>query len=292
MKRIRILLSVLLFFLIAGFLSAQNFELVYLDGRADIRKNGEWLPLRTGDSAPPGSTIKLSGNTIAEFAGPQETRLFSKPGNYNLSSSSNRPAEKKSSSVASIFNRLIKDEAEGNRSSTTVMGVRGSEAVEQESFDWVDEDTANFERAVEAYTAEKYEQTIEILENDVDPLLLNDSSAYWYYLAASYDAAGSRGKALKVLRDNKVENFSSVYSDYLLLNGRLSLESYNYANAEKSFALLVQEKLNPGKEQLAYYLLGISRLEQGDNEKAARALEEAVRIGAEEEVTRLARNRL
>lgn len=193
------------------------------------------------------------------------------------------------SSVASIFHRLVNEDNRSGREQTSVMGVRGSEAMEDTGFDWVQEDSANFERAVEAFAAGEYDQAIGILEEEVDPIVLDDSGPYWYYLAASYDASGSRGAAIQILRDHEVESFSAAFGDYLFLKGRLALESMSYHEAAEAFEGYVDENVDPMRRQLAWCLLGMARLELGDRSSGIRALNEAVSIGADEEVTDLAK---
>ena len=281
-----------LFLLMAAGLFAQDFHLVFLDGDVDIHENGQWTPLVIGEAVSQGSRISLSEGTLAEFSGPRGTILFSSAGTYRLGLSEKAPDFGQNTAVSSIFNRLSKAGGNVDRGKSEVMGVRGSEAMENEGFTWMDEDSSNFEEALEAFADQDFELVIEILENDVDPIVLDDPSAYWYHLAASYDALGRMGPALKILRSHSVENFSSSYRDYLFLEGRLYFESRNYTQAVDSFDAFVREESGTGKTQLAFYMLGAAFLEQGKTKEGNSALEEAIRINADAELTALARKLL
>ncbi|MFP4179295.1 MAG: tetratricopeptide repeat protein [Spirochaetaceae bacterium] len=289
MKYTRGLLCLLLLFLGSGILYAQNYYLLFLDGNAEIREKGKWHSLEIGDTAPAESTIRLSDGAIAEFDGDGDTVVFSSPGTYSLSTSASRPAKKQSSTASSIFSRLSKAGGEASEGKSEVMGVRGSEAVQAEEFTWMDEDSAYFEEAIEAFSMRDYSLALEILEHDVDPIVLDDQGSYWYYLAASYDSLGRRGPALKIVRNHKTENYSSVHNDYLFLRGRLYFESGSYKEAADAFGAFLENERDPAKKQLAYYILGLARKELGETGAGTDALREAININADAEITELAR---
>ncbi len=272
----------------AAGLFADSFQLLFLDGDADVRKDGGWESLFIGDELPEDSMIRLGNGAIAEFAGPRDTLLFSSQGTYRLSSSSGPPSVSGNSAVSSIFNRIAKAGRETDPGRSQVMGVRGSEAVTATEFTWVDEDSLNFEEALEAFRAENYQRSLEILENDVDPVVLEDESAYWYYLAASCDFLGKPGAAIKIIRNHEPLSYSTVYPEYLFLDGRLSIESRNYEAASEAFESYLEVAPEPVGKQLAYYLLGYSRLQQGEKEEGSAALREAVSIDADSNITELA----
>jgi tetratricopeptide (TPR) repeat protein len=217
----------------------------------------------------------------AEFAGPRDTLLFSSQGTYRLSSSSNPPALAGNSAVSSIFNRIAKAGSETDQGRSQVMGVRGSEAVAAAEFTWVDEDSLNLEEALEAFGQEDYQRSLEILENEVDPVVQKDESAYWCYLAASCDFLGKTGPAIKIIRNHESLSYSTVYSEYLLLDGRLSIDSRNYEAASEALESYLEIASAPVEKQLACYLLGLSRLQQGEKEEGTAALMEAVSIDAD-----------
>lgn len=277
--------------LAAGSLTAQGFQLLFLDGDADVQEKGGWVRLSIGDELPPGSLIRLESGAIAEFAGPKDTLLFSSPGTYRLDAVQT-PAASKTSAAASIFNRIAKAGSEADQGRSQVMGVRGSEAVEATEFTWVDEDSLNFEEAVAAFNDGDFMAAVDILENEVDPIVLDDESSYWYYLAASYDSLGNMGPALRIVRDHRVESYSPVYGDFLFLDGRLALASRNFRQASDSFGTYALQEADPARRQLAWYLLGVAELELGDSVAAHSALREAVKIDADTEVTGLAKQLL
>jgi tetratricopeptide (TPR) repeat protein len=272
-------------------LYSQDFQLVFLDGSADIRSGGQWAPLQIGDTAPARSTIRVLPGAIAEFAGPGDTLLFSSPGTYQLEVAG-RSGDARISTASSIFNRLTRAGGENDPGRSQAMGVRGSEAVEATAFTWVDEDSINFDEALEAFREEDYLLAIDILENEVDPIVLDDQGAYWYYLAASYDSIGRMGPALQVLRNNQPESYSTVSGDFLFLKGRLALESRSYREAADALETFIEQESDPARKQLAWYLLGYCRIELGEKAAGEMAVREAITINADSEITAFARNLL
>ncbi len=283
---------VLMIFAVAAGLFGEGFQLLFLDGDVDVQRNGGWEPLFIGDEVPEDSMVRLGSGSIAEFAGPRDTLLFSSQGTYRLNASSGPPAVKGNSTISSIFNRIAKAGRETDPGRSQVMGVRGSEAVSAAEFTWVDEDSLKFEEALEAFSLEDFQRAVDILEAEVDPVVLEDESAYWYYLAASYDFLGKTGPAIKIIRNHEPLSYSTVYSEYLFLDGRLSIDSRDYETASNALESYLEVVMEPVEKQLAYYLLGFSRLQQGKKDESSAALKEAVSIDADREITGLARQLL
>ncbi len=292
MRLAKILLISAVTLLVAAALFAQDFQLVYVDGSVDVQRGGKWVPLYAGDTVASNSSIRIKGGAIAEFSGPGDTLLFSSPGTYRLISQAKNSSQTDTSAISAIFGRLSRVGSEQQSGPSEVMGVRGSEAVNQDGFAWMDEDSMAFQDAKDAFSAGDYTDTVEILENEVDPILLEDQGAYYYYLAASYDSLGKAGPALKILLDNDVDTFSSSYADYLFLKGRLSFESRNYSEAVASLQTYIKQDPPAARRQLAYFLLGASYAESGKITESENALTEAVRINADEEISGLARKLL
>ena len=288
MKKIILLLTVILLICAAALLSAEEFQLVYKDGDVSAKSGSGWSSLMNGDSLPADSQVKLAPGAIAEFSGPNTTLLFSKPGTYRLRTSTEQDSPRETTVLSSVFSRIARIGGDEDREQSQAMGVRGDEASGSAGLTWIDEDSMSFDEAKSAFRSGEYEQAIDILRNEVDPIILSDESEYWYYLAAANLAAGHKGPALQIARRHPANQFSEVYSDFLLLKGRLLLEGMDYSAAAEQLQQYIYSVSSDGRKQAGYYLYGIALQQQGQSDGARRALQMAVELDADRELTNLA----
>ena len=288
MNKHAIFWAVFLILFSAACASAEEFQLIYKDGEVSARSRTGWSTLMNGDSVPADSQIKLAPGAIAEFSSPGATLLFSKPGTYRLQAAAEQKPPQAATMLSSVFSRIARMSGDDDREQSQAMGVRGSEAADNAGLTWIDEDSMSFDEAKSAYLAGNYTQAIDTLENQVDPIILSDESEYWYYLAASYLAAGRKGPALRIARQHPANQFSEVYSDFLLLKGRLQIEAMDYPAAADQLQQYIYSVSSDGRKQIGYYLYGIALQQQGQTAHARRALQTAVELDADRELTELA----
>lgn len=292
MKKIISLLTAILIVSAAALLSAEDFQLVYKDGEVSAKSRTGWSTLMNGDTLSADSQIKLSPGAIAEFSSPNATLLFSKPGIYRLQSAAEQKPQQATTMLSSVFNRIARMGGEDDREQSQAMGVRGSEAGEDAGLTWIDEDSMSFDEAKSAYQNGRYTRAIDILENEVDPIILSDESEYWYYLASAYLATGRKGPALQISQQHSADRFSQVYSDFLLLKGRLQLEAMDYPAAADQLQQYIYSVSSDARKQVGYYLYGIALQRQGQTSNARQALQMAVELNADSELTGLAKEML
>lgn len=268
---------------------AADFEVVYLDGVLEAQQNNRWTQVYIGDLVPEGSSIRLAEGTVAELASPSSALLFSKPGVYLLEDAARQSKQVQNSRVASIFEKIGSIGSGPSRGQSAAMGVRGAEAEAGLSLEWVEEDSLSYDEAVRAFENGNHELAATILEEEVDPEELEDSTAYWYYLTAALISSGSRADALKVTFGHSGEKSSSMYAEYLLLRGRLYLEALDFASAGNQYAAYLETVSSPAERQLGWYFYGFAMVQAGNAEEGERALRRAAEIGADPEITEAAR---
>jgi len=275
-------------FLAGGMLAAQDFQLVYNEGDISVREGSGWKTIYPGDLLPENSVVRLDEGEIAEFASSSATVMFSKPGTYRLESAARQSRDQQVSGLSSVFNRMARIGSSGEQGQSQVMGIRADKADDDFEFTWVEEDTLSFDEAVAAYNREDYTAAIDIFENEVDPVMLEDEAAYWYYLAASYLNTEKKGPAMQIAMNHEANEYSSVYPDFLLLKGRLFLEGFDFSQAAAQFEQYLESANTPEQKQLGNFLYGYSLQQMGENAAAREALGRAVEIDADSEITSLA----
>jgi hypothetical protein len=284
-------LTFLLFFTVVMLISAagDDFEVVYLDGTLEIETPSGRRSAGIGTTIPEDGTVYLGENSLAELVSPATTLLLSKGGVHRLENVTEKKGSIRKSPADSLFQRFARIGGQGDESQSAVMGVRGSEANDNLSFDWVEEDTLSYEEALSAYDSRDYELAATILQEEVDPSLLEDETDYWYHLASALLFAGQSGKAMKITSDHPGEKSSLRYEDYLLLRGRLFLESLDFAAAALQYDTYLELVTAPADRQLGYYFYGFSLLQNGELDAGRRAIRQAADIDAVPEITQAAR---
>jgi tetratricopeptide (TPR) repeat protein len=291
MKSDKFILALLISFLCGAFpLIAGDFQLVYLDGTLELAAGGRHLEV--GSSIPEDSSVVLGNGSLAELISDDSTILLSKGGTYRLSSLVSKKENSSSSAMSSIFGKVAKIGSEGSKVPSAAMGVRGAETDANFSFEWVEEDSLSFDEAIAAYEDGDYALAAAILKEEVDPTLLEDETKYWYYLASARLASGRRGEALKTVMNHDGNRLSEEYGKYLLLKGRLYLESLNYSHAAGVYkSYLDSVSANPQK-QIGSYFYGYSLLQDGREGEGKRVLRQAVKLDVDPDITQAAQDLL
>jgi len=279
---------ILLFLLFTAALYAQDFQLIYNEGEISVKQGSSWVDIYPGDLLPENSVVRLDRGEIAEFASAGASVLFSKPGTYQLKSAVKQKEAQQVGGLSSVFNRVAKIGRSGEQGQSQAMGVRGAEAGDNFELTWVEEDTQSFEKAKSAYDRQDYSAAVDIFENEVDPMLLSDESAYWYYLASSYLNMDKKGPALQIALSHEADEYSRVYPEFVLLKGRLYMESSDFSEAAVQFKEYIDRVSSPAQLQLGHFLYGFSQQQNGNESESRKALNEAVRINADSEITSLA----
>ncbi|MDZ7795457.1 MAG: hypothetical protein U5P10_17715 [Spirochaetia bacterium] len=291
-KHLFLLVVVVVLFLAGQALSAEDFQLIYSNGEVSVKTQSGWSGLMSGDSLAADTTVRLGPGAVAEFSSPGTTLLFSKPGSYRLQAAASQKPQDESRVISSVFGRIAKMGSAASRSQSQAMGVRGDVADGNPSITWIEEDSMSFDEARAAYDSGEFTLAIDILENEVEPIVLSDESEYWYYLSASYLGSGQKGPALQIAQQHSANQFSTVYPEFLLLKGRLQLEARDYSLAAEHLKNYIYQVNTDSRKQLGYYLYAIALQQLGQQDNARQALQMVLQLDADSELTQLARRQL
>ena len=286
------LLVVVVLFLAGQILSAEDFQLIYSNGEVSVKTQSGWSEVMNGDSLAADSTVRLGPGAVAEFSSPATTLLFSKPGSYRLQAAASQKPRDESRVISSVFGRIARMGSDAPPSQSQAMGVRGDVADSDPNITWIEEDGMSFDEALTAYGNGEFTLAIDILENEVEPIVLSDESEYWYYLSASYLGNDQKGPALQIAQQHRANQFSEVYPNFLLLKGRLQLEAGNYPLAEEHLKNYIYSVNDDNRKQVGYYLYAIALQQLGQQDNARQALQMVLQLDADPELSKLARRQL
>ena len=228
----KIVIIMVLAVALSVFAFGQDLFASYIDGEAMIQENGEWYDLYSGDSISPDNLIKLGVDTVAEIDTERKKIVLDKPGVYKMTElleKSNRNTSWGDNAVVKKFITRTNKAA----SKTAVMGVRGDEA-ETTSVEWLTEDNMALTDAKELIEEGNYKDAISVLTENRDDAFDEELPEYDFYLGKCYYITGEPGRALAAFSRVDADPSAEYYPDFVILEGNLFLDSFNF---EKALAL-------------------------------------------------------
>ena len=235
----KIVIIMVLTVVLSAFAFGQDLLASYIDGEALIQEGGEWYDLYSGDSLDPGSVIKLGVDTVAEIDAGGKKIVLDKPGVYKMKElleKSNRNASWGDNAVVKKFITRTNKAA----SKTAVMGVRGDEA-ETTSVEWLTEDNMVLTDAKELIEEGDYEEAISVLSENRDDAFEEELPEYDFYLGKCYYITGEPGRALAAFGRVDADPSAEYYPDFVILEGNLFLDSFNFEKALDLFNEYLKE---------------------------------------------------
>jgi tetratricopeptide (TPR) repeat protein len=235
-----------LLLVLAGPLQAQSLRVDYTEGLVELATASGWKELAPGDTLLPSARIRLDRGGFAELVQGGARISVSQPGTYLVSDLVNSSKKVASWKLSSVVGGKIKGAITGGeKSGTAVMGVRGAAAGEPASVEWIESSGA--EEAIAQGKAlmdsGRYEEALKTFQKALGEAYAGEEGTLLYYQAEVYSLQGRTALALRTLNRVNVQPQESLYSDMVLLKGRLLLESLAFNDALELFD--AQLRLNP-----------------------------------------------
>ena len=271
-------------------LGAQELLIEYLEGTLELKEGAGWVELYIGDSVPPGSLIRLGANGFAELSGGGVTINLSEDGTYNtenlLKSGQKVAAWNLGGVVNSKLSKLLSGGGEGQ---TAVMGVRGA-AQEGEELTWVEEGAEYLEEGKRLLAEGHVDEAIAKLKEGAEWAFTEDErTAYLFYTAYGHFLKGESAVSLIMLEDMRVDSSFDFFTDYVLLKGKLLIDSLAFEDALALFGEYLKHPDMGETTQVVYYLSAVCYQGLDRGAQARQNLEDAYKIDPSSEYGRAAR---
>ena len=284
MKKKSIIIIAVLFISITSFLSAQELTLDYLEGYLDVKEQGEWVELFTGDPIPRDATVRLDEDSLAEISGMNMNFTLTRPGVYNIGDMLSTRTTMNSTGLGSIVSgkvsSLFSERASGP---DTVGGVRAAEVETEPSIDWMTSEAADMiSQAKDMITEGDYAGAMDLLEEAFDFAADEyEEQEISFYRGYVYMVTGKSGKALKEFSNIDPSSDQPYYDDLFLLKGKLLVDSFAFGEAVDWFSGYTTQPVTGEKvstQQSIYLLYGVAAKEQGLEDKADGLLKKAIKL--------------
>jgi len=233
MKGQKQILAILLFFVFATVLIAEEYFVSFLDGLVDLKTNRGWQALSIGDSLTAASVVRLESDSMLEISFKQSIITIYDEGIYNLQNLVTSSEEMQAFAFLQIIDSKIDKAVNGSDSERSVaFGVRGPLIEEESTIDFMEEEDDPVEQGMERLNAGNFDEAIEYFKTAMEQgVTLEEEPFVYYLLAYAHAEKQERAQALKYLNKIKISADHLLYTDYVMLKGRLLVESFAYNSA-------------------------------------------------------------
>jgi hypothetical protein len=280
---------ILLMLITAIPLTAEDLQVEYIEGILELKEGSSWIELYIGDTVPENSLIRLSDNGFAELSTRNVTVTLSNDGTYDTQSLLRAGQKIASWNIGGVVNsKLSKLITPGQQGETAVMGVRGAEA-DQSELTWVEEGGEFMERGKQLLAEGLFDEAIPMFKDGADWALTEDERAeYLFYTAYAHSLRGDNAVALIMLEDMALGSHSPIFTDYVLLKGKLLIENLAFADALDLFSEYLRHPDMGETTQVVYFLSAVCHQGLDNKSQAEKLLQDAIKIDASSEYGRAA----
>jgi len=270
-------------------LTAQELLVEYLEGTLELKQGARWVELYIGDSLSPGNVIRLGARGFAELSAGDVTITLSQAGTYNTESLLKSGQKVAAWNLGGVVNsKLSKLMAPTSQTETAAMGVRGS-AQGTEELTWVEEGAEYLEEGKKLLVAGKLDEGITRLKEGAEWALTDEErSEHLFYAAYGHSLKGESAVSLIMLEDMRVGSAAHFFTDYVLLKGKLLIDSLAFEDALALFGQYLEHPDMGETTQVVHYLAAVCYQGLNRHQQARRSLEAAYQIDPASEYGRWA----
>lgn len=265
-------------------LVAEDLLVEYLEGTLEVKEGSIWAELYIGDMVAENSLIRLSDHGFAELSTRNVTVTLSDDGTYDTQSLLRSGQKVASWNIGGVVNsKLSKLISPVQQGETAVMGVRGA-AADQGELTWVEEGGEFMEKGKQLLANGLFEEAIPVFKNGADWALTEDErSEYLFYAAYAHSLKGDNAVALIMLEDMALKSDAAIFTDYVLLKGKLLIENLAFADALDLFSEYLKHPDMGETTQVVYFLSAVCHQALDNRAEAERYLRNAIQIDASSE---------
>lgn len=270
-------------------LVAEDLLVEYVEGTLEVKEGSNWYELYIGDTVPENSVIRLSDSGFAELSTQNVTVTLSDDGTYNTQSLLRSGQKIASWDIGGVVNsKLSKLLGPSQQGETAVMGVRGA-AADQGELTWVEEGEEFMAKGKKLLAEGLFDEAIVAFKEGADWALTEDErSEYLFYAAYAHSLKGDNALALIMLEDMALSSSSAIFTDYVLLKGKLLIENLAFVDALDLFSEYLKHPDMGETTQVVYFLSAVCQQGLDNKSQAEKFLQDAIKIDASSEYGRAA----
>jgi tetratricopeptide (TPR) repeat protein len=273
-------------------LHAADFEVVYLDGSADLKAGSGWRPLYAGDLVSTGDQVKVYKGSLVELSGTGGSLMLSKEGTYNVASLTEDLERKNDIGLGSMLSSRMSTIFQGSsvKNRSTVAGVRGDVMDGDDAMTWMESgNQALIEEGVELLEEGEVDTAMQVfLDAYFSAMDEIESAAAAFYLAGIEDMQGNIAEAVDYIAGEELTLDHELYPDFVILKGKLLVDTLRYEDALELFETWDGRFAGKDQQQTVGLLHALTLASLNRNSEARSVLNETVAIDSTSETGKAA----
>lgn len=282
----------LIFILMFSFtLQAGELEIEYVAGTVECKTGNGWQDLFIGDTIEEKSTIRMEQDALLEFTYQGSKIVFHREGTYPVKQILASSTELGEWGLGGLLGAKIDNIIQGKSSEgqSASMGVRAAEVTDDPFEDlWLDDEFEEEEDLLdpgkELILEGDFEEGINYFNGVKSQITALQRDEFYYYLGLAYLGAGEKAQALDSLAGSQPDNYADYYADYILVRGKLLVESQAYREALDLFNAYLAGYSFGVEQQPVYFLAGFCQAQLGQEQAALQRLEKARNLDPTNEI--------
>jgi tetratricopeptide (TPR) repeat protein len=253
----------------------------------EVQTSSGWNELGIGDKIDVGSKVKISEEGTAEFLIGTTTITISEDGTYSLSELVGKSRQVASWNLGSLVSDKLKKGLSGSQGKdAAAMGVRATGVEREADIEWLGEEGNEdiLLEGIEYLEAERYEDALEAFRDGLALSFEDERQRFLYYIGYTQALQGNAAEALTTFTEVDLDPQSEYYAEYLLLKGRLMIESFAFNRALSMFHYHLNLFPEGALSQAVMVLASYCHIGQGEPDKAEEILSKAVDLDPDSDI--------
>ncbi len=280
----RVATTILLILITAIPLAAEDLLVEYVEGTLEIQEGSGWFELYIGDTVPENSMIRLSGNGFVELSTRTVTLTLSDDGTYDTRYLLRSGRKIASWGVGSVVNnrldRLINPPQKGEVAGA---GSR-AEGKTEDLPEYSDPFTDSMKKGKKLLERNLFDEAISMFQEAGEEAVFDDEIfEARFYEAYAHSFKGNNALALNILEDMRPDSNAGIFTEYVLLKGKLLIENLAFADALDLFSEYLKHPDMGETTQVVYFLSAVCHQALDNRAEAERYLRNAIQIDASSE---------
>ena len=267
---------------------AENFNVSYLEGQAQIQSGSSWINLAIGDVVPSETSIRLIGPGILQLKGADLEVVLSLPGTYLVKDIAAAHRLFSSAGVGEALKTSLRHLIFGSSPQRNVqLGTRGTNESKPEDENWSESSEVFLAAGKEFIKAAEYDEAVEQFKQALESASGQEAPEIHYYLAYALLLNGDVREAWKHAANLQPSASDQWARDFILLKAKLLEDTSAHKEA---VTWLAGNDLSQDAQRapLYYFLLGLGYRGAGESEGAKQALLKVVAISRESDLGKAA----
>jgi tetratricopeptide (TPR) repeat protein len=285
--------TILLILITAIPLAAEDLLVDYVEGTLEIQEGLGWFELYIGDTVPENSTIRLSDDGFVELSTRTVTVTLSDDGTYDTRSLLQSGRKIASWSIGSVvsnrLDRLINPPQKGEVAGLGSRAERKTQDLPEMSDPFKD----SIKDGKQLLGSNLFDEAISMFQEAADEAVFEEEIfEARFYEAYAHSLKGDNTPALKILKDMQPDSNAGIFTEYVLLKGKLLIENLAFADALELFSEYLKHPDMGETTQVVYFLMAVCHQALDDDAQAEKFLRDAINIDASSEYGRAAQRML